>query len=344
VCSFCFSAVKGCANINTCFDGGEVAVSVPNEPMISCSASFEDVILQRALKHVQYGCYVDVGASNPIIDSNTAAFYKKGWRGICIEPLTPLNPMWVEERPEDLLINAIAGAEPGEATLYFYISTSQISTASVATMEHWKKHNILPNQELVVPVVTLNQVMEQFLADRTIHLLSIDVEGSEKSVLAGFDLKKYCPWIIVIEAALPGTQKPSHAAWEPVVIEAGYTMVYEDGFNRFYLSDKKPELREFFMNPPNVWDAIIPIKQYEAEKKVEALEKTNEAMKAEIEGLKNLLSEKVTLPENFWDYVPCPDDTTSIDKMAQLEKDNETLKRHLKAAQQELALSNFLKK
>ena len=33
-----------------------------------------------------------------------------------------------------------------------------------------------------MPVVTVNEVLEQFLGDRIIHVLCIDVEGSEKAV------------------------------------------------------------------------------------------------------------------------------------------------------------------
>ena len=35
----------------------------------SYAQNFEDVMLWRALKHVQKGTYVDVGAQHPVIDS-----------------------------------------------------------------------------------------------------------------------------------------------------------------------------------------------------------------------------------------------------------------------------------
>ena len=43
-------------------------------PMVSYSQNLEDVILQRALRYVQKGCYVDVGASLPDTDSLSYAF------------------------------------------------------------------------------------------------------------------------------------------------------------------------------------------------------------------------------------------------------------------------------
>jgi len=190
--------------------------------------------------------------------------------------------------------------------------------------------------------VTLNQVLEKFLGERTIHLLCIDVEGSEKNVLEGFDLKKYQPWIMLVEATIPGTQIPAHQAWENMVLEAGYTMVYEDGINRFYLSNQKPELRAAFMTPPNGWDEFIYYKHAQADEKVIELEKQNEALKAEVEGLKQLLANEASLPANFWDFVPHIDDVSSQERIAKLEEMNQLLSRQVRGLQQEAALKKFL--
>ena len=44
-------------------------------------------MLHRALRPVQQGFYVDVGANDPVCHSITKAFYERGWRGINIEPV-----------------------------------------------------------------------------------------------------------------------------------------------------------------------------------------------------------------------------------------------------------------
>ena len=54
--------------------------------IISYAQNFEDVILWRALKHVERGFYIDVGAQDPVINSVSLAFYEKGWRGVHVEP------------------------------------------------------------------------------------------------------------------------------------------------------------------------------------------------------------------------------------------------------------------
>ena len=49
---------------------------------VSYAQNFEDVILNRALKSVTNGFYIDIGAEDPVTDSVSLAFYNKGWRGV----------------------------------------------------------------------------------------------------------------------------------------------------------------------------------------------------------------------------------------------------------------------
>ena len=53
---------------------------------VSYAQNFEDIMLYRALKHVQSGFYIDIGAYDPVIHSVSLAFYERGWRGIHVEP------------------------------------------------------------------------------------------------------------------------------------------------------------------------------------------------------------------------------------------------------------------
>jgi len=239
---------------------------------ICYTRNFEDVILQRVFANIPEGCYVDVGASAPVIDSNTYALYTQGWRGICIDPMRVAD--WAAARPGDVFIAAALGASPGETTFHVYESTLQISTASPETREHWAvRGGIDPSRSVNVPVRTLDDVLDEHLAGRTLHLVSIDVEGMEEDVLRGFDLQRHRPWLILLEAVKPGTAEPNHGAWEPVLLNNGYRMVYFDGVNRFYLAEEQLCLQRSFRLPPNVWDNFIPFRQLQLERRVQELEK-----------------------------------------------------------------------
>lgn len=55
--------------------------------IVSYAQNFEDVMLWRALGHIENGFYVDIGAQHPTIDSVSKAFYERGWSGINVEPV-----------------------------------------------------------------------------------------------------------------------------------------------------------------------------------------------------------------------------------------------------------------
>lgn len=225
-------------------------------PWRQYTRNFEDVILVRALQHVAGGFFLDVGACNPVADSNTYALYERGWRGIAVEPLGELAPAWAETRPGDVFVHAAAGAQPGERELHVFPDAAQISTLHAGYAGRWRSagYGAVARR---VPVVTLDRVLHEHGKDRPLHLVSIDVEGAEAEALGGLDLARHRPWLMVIEACEPGTPEPSHMNWEPAVLGAGYEMVYFDGVNRFYLSAEHPELREHFRLPPNVWDDFV---------------------------------------------------------------------------------------
>lgn len=219
--------------------------------------NFEDVMIQRAFSRVEKGTYIDVGASVPIPDSNTYALYEKGWRGIAIEPLTDYIDQWAKFRPGDVLVNAAASNSEGKVSLSIYDGAQQVSTCLPGIRDHWQRNaNLKPDRTIQVPTITLNEVIGLHIEDKPIHLLSIDAEGMEGNVLAGLDLMRYRPWLMVIEATLPGTPYPSHQQWEPALLDSGYLMVYFDGVNRFYLATEQRNLLPAFATPPNSWDKI----------------------------------------------------------------------------------------
>ena len=96
--------------------------------LISYAQNFEDVMLWRALKHIERGFYIDIGAQDPVIDSVSLAFYERGWRGVHVEPSPPLAAKLRNARPDEDVIKSAIGDR--EATIRFFsISETGLSTA-----------------------------------------------------------------------------------------------------------------------------------------------------------------------------------------------------------------------
>lgn len=265
--------------------------------MISYASNLEDVMIQRVFSDIEDGCFVDVGASNPIFCSLTYALYEKGWRGVAMEPQEGAELAWSQARPGDLLLKAGAGSQEGELTLYLYAQAGQISSMSQATRAHWERNNMLPTSEIKVPIVTLNQVIETHLPNTTIHFMNIDVEGMEMEVLRGLNLNQHRPWLIVLEATEPGSPVLAHHEWEPYLLDHRYEMVYFDGVNRYYLAEEHADLRERFSLPPNVWDNYIPFAQVQLQEQVEELRAEVAALQAQLQQAQQQLRPPAPPPE-----------------------------------------------
>ena len=222
---------------------------------ISYAQNFEDVMLWRALKHVECGFYIDVGANDPEMDSVTKAFYDHGWRGINIEPVIQWYEKLQENRVRDINLQLAAGAEKGELAFYELPDTG-LSTFEKATAERHQIEHGYTIFERIVPVETLTAICERFHM-APIHFLKIDVEGAEKNVLVGLDLSIIRPWIILVESTLPSTRLEDYTQWDPVILAANYAYVYFDGLNRFYVAQEHENLKAHFRAPPNVFDGFM---------------------------------------------------------------------------------------
>ena len=221
--------------------------------MISYGQNFEDVILARALSDIQVGKYLDVGAHDPEIDSVTNHFYLSGWSGINIEPQVSLYEKLNQSRPRDINLNLCIGDFDGQIDFAIVQNRTGWSSSSKDQIR-----NLNDDIELDVKIVAMEQkTLTTVLNDNPleeIHFLKIDVEGNESEAISGIDLKIHRPWIMVIEATVPGSMVPNFDLWEPLLLNSGYKFVYADGLNRFYLADERSELVSRFKYPPNVFD------------------------------------------------------------------------------------------
>lgn len=222
---------------------------------LTYAQNFEDVLLWRALQHVKNGFYVDVGANDPVLHSVTKAFYDQGWSGINIEPMPSYHQVFEQQRPRDINLAVAAGAAAGEITLFDVPAMNGwASTDSAVAREHIAEGYAVV--ETVVPVRTLSDICAEHVRG-TIHFLKIDVEGFEGEVLRGFDLQRWRPWVLVIEATLPGSRVSNHADWESLVTEHAYHYAYFDGLNRYYVADEQRALLDVLNLQANVFDDFI---------------------------------------------------------------------------------------
>jgi FkbM family methyltransferase len=260
-------------------------------PFISYAQNLEDVMLWRALKHIEKGFYIDVGAWSPNLESVTRAFYEHGWRGINVEPNSEFHDQLQAHRTRDINLRIALSDRPGTFVMNF-LSNPGLSTLDEAIAQR-HAHTGLTIDKQEVEVTNLATLWKQHVPEgQDVHFLKVDVEGLEEAVLRGNDWSKCRPWILVVEATFPMSQQQSHDAWEPILLAANYCFVYADGLNRFYIANEHAELHPAFKYPPNVFDEFKLDAQYCAELRAQqVLSEASLAIKVESERAKCLESE-----------------------------------------------------
>jgi FkbM family methyltransferase len=250
------------------------------EQFISFAQNYEDVILWRALKHIDQGFYIDVGAYSPVEHSVTKAFYDRGWSGINIEPHPDYFRDLLTARTRDLNLN-IAIGERGETRTIAFVNETGLSTLDSNQAEQRALEGFIVVGGNV-RVETLASIWNDHVApDQPVHFLKVDVEGFERQVLLGNRWDVNRPWIVVVEATRPMTMEPSFDDWESILMSADYQFVYEDGLNRFYLALEHQDLAVTLDYPPNHFDGFIRASEAQATERAVVAEARAAAVEAQ---------------------------------------------------------------
>lgn len=249
--------------------------------LISYAQNAEDVLLWRALGHLGQGFYIDVGANDPDDNSVTRAFYDAGWHGINIEPMPSYHEVFQRQRPRDINLALACGAADGTITLYDTPAINGWASTDAATAAQHRADGVAI-VEHQVPLRTLAGVCADH-APAAIHFLKIDVEGFEAEVLRGMDLQRWRPWVLVIEATVPGSAVANHEQWEPLVTAHAYQFAWFDGLNRYYVAAEHADLLPALAVQPNVFDQYVPHLLDQALHRVQALDAELSRVKSQFE-------------------------------------------------------------
>jgi len=207
--------------------------------IVSYAQNFEDVMLWRALKDVENGFYIDVGANDPIIDSVTKTFYENGWKGVNVEPELELFELLLNDRHRDINLNMAISSKV--ESLEFYVSSIRgWSTTDKKSSTNLKDKDSFSEMR-TVQAISLDKLCTDNNIEE-IHFLKVDVEGAEKDVLESFSFDKVRPWICVIEATKPTTQIDVSEEWEYIILSKNYIFAYFDGLNKYYVAREHSSL------------------------------------------------------------------------------------------------------
>ena len=220
-------------------------------------AEDEEGLIQEFLGVGSSGFFVDVGAAEPEFGSQTFHLEQSGWTGVLVEP----RPDQAEKlrRSRRGAVFQVACSSPANAGRSMPLRlrggySSLNETLVISGLE--------PQGMIQVPIRTLDDILIEAKAPVPIDFVSIDVEGHETEVLAGFDLARWRPRLVLVEDHVLNLRLHWH-------LEArGYKWVRRTGLNGWYVPVDHPMqvgwlgrlqfLRKYYLNTPTRWvrDAV----------------------------------------------------------------------------------------
>jgi len=168
--------------------------------------------IQKKIK--RKGFFLEAGANDGIIQSNTYYLEKKlKWTGILIEPLPLKYNLLKNNRPLSRVFSLALTNDPSIKSLQMEILDGErglmskiLGSQTIIENNSSKFSNVILNlifrknkkNIITVPAKTLSNLLDEN-SITSIDFISLDVEGYERYVLQGFDIKKYKPIAVLVE-------------------------------------------------------------------------------------------------------------------------------------------------
>lgn len=170
------------------------------------------------------GFYVDLGANDPVIGSQTYHLEQLGWKGLLIEPLPYLANALRENRKAAVAQFACSTPENHNKKLQFLMAGvySTLNKTPIAIGVSSKAY-------VEVTCKTLDSILEENGVVFDFDFISIDIEGHEMEMFKGYTLQKWQPKLVLLEDHVTNHHKHQHMQ------KNGYQLLMRTAMNSWYV-------------------------------------------------------------------------------------------------------------
>lgn len=199
------------------------------------------------LKHIGYktdGVFVEGGAFDCYMWSNTYGLAKIGWKGLYFEPQLAEYLKCVNRHKSNSNIEVVRKALSdwrGDTDLFLGGSLSTISErarAAYLETEWGKSTGLASGKREQVAVSTLSRELAARSWPSQYDVFVLDVEGSEPRALRGYNINRWRPRLAIIEThdMYESASLSKKSVWIDVYFEMhGYEKIQSDTINSIYV-------------------------------------------------------------------------------------------------------------
>lgn len=194
----------------------------------------EERLIRDFFNDQRGGFFLDIGAGDARRFSNTAYLEERlGWSGIAVDAEASHRDGYLKYRPRTRFF-AFFVSGWSDQDVDFYVNPSWVLSSGDRAFA--EGHG--PFQTVRVRSITLNKLLETQRVER-IDLLSMDIEDGEPAALAGFDIRRYRPRLVCIEAhptvLLAIEEYFRRNAYLEIVRAREYDLAAKASVNRYYM-------------------------------------------------------------------------------------------------------------
>ena len=202
----------------------------------------EDIFLnENIFKNKKYGIYIELGALDGILYSNTKFFEDSlNWKGILIEPHPEKFKLLKINRPNNFLFNNLVSChkEPLEYRYFVDYHAAVSGVENTLSQHHFdtyfesnnERNKSLPQNKIFIKPISLTEIVKKTNLTH-IDLLSLDVEGHEYEVLKSWDFSIQID-IILIETL--GVQPEKDDLCREILIKNNYKFIQKYKHNEIF--------------------------------------------------------------------------------------------------------------
>ena len=195
----------------------------------------EDTYINNYFKNVDNGFYLDIGCFHPLLYSNTARLYNRGWSGINLDLNRTSIDLFNILRKRDKNFCAAISDKNEEVECYIDGNFSPLNSLnkkfSEFTIRNYSTNKV--QKKIINTFKLLDFLGEKKIELKNLDFLNIDVESHDLKVLEGIEINKIKPQLICIEMFNEkGEKKPANFINH--LKQFNYTMIHETEGNGFF--------------------------------------------------------------------------------------------------------------
>ncbi len=180
----------------------------------------EELIIRDFFQDRREGFFLDVGAAD--FKSNRTTYYLEkhlDWSGMAIDALPEYAPAYEKKRPKTRFFNYIVTDHSGTVDEFYRVKGVPDLSSTIKDRKWDGK--VLPAETILVPSITLNDLLKREGVE-TIDFMSMDIERGAPKALAAFDINRFKPALVCIEA---GAGEDFHRVVAGYFAERGYERI-----------------------------------------------------------------------------------------------------------------------